>query len=300
MGLILTSPAPRGRGGALGTLEHMSQHPSSLPDQTGRTFVVTGANSGLGLETARELAGAGGHVVLAVRDTDRGAEAAAAMVGSTDVRELDLADLGSVHRFAEKWDGPLDVLVNNAGIDWVGPFHEEPDAVTRREVDVNLMGTIIGTRLALQRMLPRDKGHIVNVASGVGRLPLPGSASYSATKHAIVGLTESLRLEYRATGVRFSLIQPSQVETAMIDGQARPRLMAQIPPGEVAVAVLDAVRRDRFEVWVPRSQAAGVKVAALLPRRLREAALLAMGIARLTAGTDRERRRDYHDRMFGR
>jgi short-subunit dehydrogenase len=74
-------------------------------------------------------------------------------------------------------------MVNNAGIDWMGPFHEEPDEVSRREIEVNLLGTVCGTRLAAQRMLPRRRGHIVNVSSGVGRAPLPGSAVYSATKH---------------------------------------------------------------------------------------------------------------------
>jgi short-subunit dehydrogenase len=100
--------------------------------------------------------------------------------------------------------------------------------------------------------------------------------------------------------VRFSLIQPSQVETAMIDGQARPRLMAVVSPDEVAAAVLRAVREDRFEVWVPGAQAVAAKAAALLPRRAREAALLAMGIARLTGDTDHAERRAYHERRFGR
>jgi hypothetical protein len=100
--------------------------------------------------------------------------------------------------------------------------------------------------------------------------------------------------------VRFSLIQPSQVETAMIDGQARPRLMAVVSPDQVAAAVLRAVREDRFEVWVPSAQAPALKAAALLPRRAREALLLAMGIARLTGDTDHAARRAYHERMFGR
>ena len=87
-----------------------------VPDQSGKTFVVTGANSGLGLETTRMLAGAGAHVVLAVRDTSRGDAAAAKVTGSTEVRELDLGDLQSVRSFCEAWDRPLDGLINNAGI----------------------------------------------------------------------------------------------------------------------------------------------------------------------------------------
>ena len=89
---------------------------NDLPRQDGRTFVVTGANSGIGLVAARELARAGGRVVLAVRDTARGEQAAATIEGETEVRRLDLADLSSVRAFADEWDGQIDVLVNNAGV----------------------------------------------------------------------------------------------------------------------------------------------------------------------------------------
>ena len=89
---------------------------ADLPDMTGRTVVVTGANSGLGAIAARELARVGARVVLAVRDTARGEAAAATMAGTTEVRALDLADLASVRAFAAAWDGPLDILVNNAGV----------------------------------------------------------------------------------------------------------------------------------------------------------------------------------------
>jgi NAD(P)-dependent dehydrogenase (short-subunit alcohol dehydrogenase family) len=89
---------------------------ADLPDQRGRIVVVTGATSGLGRATAAALAHAGAHVVLAVRDTERGERAAAGMTGSTEVRRLDLADLASVRAFASTWAGSLDVLVNNAGV----------------------------------------------------------------------------------------------------------------------------------------------------------------------------------------
>ncbi|MFC9932225.1 SDR family NAD(P)-dependent oxidoreductase, partial [Streptomyces sp. NPDC127190] len=89
---------------------------TDIPDQTGRTAVVTGANSGLGLATATALAGAGAHVVLAVRDTKRGETAAQAVNGSVEVRRLDLADLASVREFAADWHGDLDLLINNAGV----------------------------------------------------------------------------------------------------------------------------------------------------------------------------------------
>ncbi|MET7729012.1 SDR family NAD(P)-dependent oxidoreductase [Streptomyces mirabilis] len=89
---------------------------ADLPDLSGRTAVVTGASSGIGLVTARELASAGARVVLAVRNLDKGRKAASGITGQTEVRQLDVSDLTSVRAFAESWTGPLDLLINNAGI----------------------------------------------------------------------------------------------------------------------------------------------------------------------------------------
>jgi short-subunit dehydrogenase len=201
---------------------------------------------------------------------------------------------------AEEAHGPLDVMVNNAGVDWMGPFHEEPVEVSQREVMVNLLGAIGGSKLALQRMLPRGRGHLVNIASGAGRVPLPGSAVYSATKHGVVGLTESLRLEYAASGISFTLVQPAQVDTAMLEGQPRPRLLPLVTPEDVARAVRGAIENNKFEVWVPSNQWVSVKLGNLLPRRLRERMILAFGVGKIAGEADLDERRGYHERMFGR
>jgi len=107
-------------------------------------------------------------------------------------------------------------------------------------------------------------------------------------------------MEYRGSGLRFSLIQPAQVETATIDGQPRPKLLAQITPGDVAAAVVDAVEHDRFEVWVPRNQAVTAQLSNLLPRRAREAIMRGLGVGRIAGGVDRAARSGYHEKMFGR
>lgn len=277
-----------------------------MPDErflAGASAAVTGGGHGIGRAIALRLAGAGARVAVGDVDLAAAEEVAETIGENAFAAELDIADRARFAAFlesAEQRHGPLAIMVNNAGIDWVGPFHEEPDEVTRREIDVNLYGATIGCKLALARMLPRCEGHLVNIASGVGRFPLPGSATYSATKHGLVGLTESLRLEYRDSGVDFTLVQPAQVDTAMIDGQARPRALPVVTADDVATAVLDALRRKRFEVWVPRSQAASAKLAAVLPRRARELIQRAVGLTRIAGDTDAEARRDYHRRAFGR
>ena len=274
--------------------------PISLADLT---VALTGGGNGIGRAIAEHFAREGARVAIADVDGVAAETAAAAIGERATATNLDVTDNEAFARFfddAEEALGPLDVFVNNAGVDWIGPFHEEPDEVSRREVEVNLLGTIYGTRLAVQRMLPRGRGHIVNVASGVGRVPLPGSSVYSATKHGIVGLTESLRLEYRQSGLRFTLIQPAQVETGMVEGQPRPRLLPFVTPADVARAAVDAVRRDKFEVWVPASQGVSAKLGLMLPRRVREATLRALGVPKIAGGTDLAARRPYHQRTFGR
>ena len=135
----------------------------NLPDQSGRTVIVTGANSGIGLAAVRALAGAGAHVVLAVRDVDRGRAAAATATGSTEVRRLDLADLSSVRGFAAEWDGPIDVLINNAGIMMV------PEGKTADGFETQFGTNHLGHFALTNLLLPHVTDRVVTVSSGAHR-----------------------------------------------------------------------------------------------------------------------------------
>ncbi|GAA4822454.1 SDR family NAD(P)-dependent oxidoreductase [Actinomycetospora corticicola] len=142
---------------------------ADIPDQTGRTFVVTGANSGLGLVAATELVAHGAHVVLAVRNTDKGEQAAARIAadggpGTTAVEELDLSDLASVRKFAARLDGPVDVLINNAGLMAV-PFQRTVDGF-EMQFGTNVLGHVALTGLLLDRLTDR----VVTLSSLAHRL----------------------------------------------------------------------------------------------------------------------------------
>src|SRR3954468_19852540 len=130
----------------------------------GRTFVVTGANSGIGFAAARELGRAGARVVLAVRDTAKGEAAAASIPGAAEVRELDLADLASVHAFADAWDGDLDVLVNNAGVMAV------PERRTKDGFELQIGTNHLGPFALTNVLLPHVRDRVVTVASGAHRM----------------------------------------------------------------------------------------------------------------------------------
>ncbi len=138
---------------------------SKLPDLTGQTYIVTGANSGIGLEAARKLAAAGGHVVLAVRDTGKGEAAAATIEGSTEVRQLDLADLASVRAFADAWDAPITTLVNNAGIMMVAEGRTVDGF--ERQIGTNHFGHFALTNL----LLPYITDRVVTISSGLHNGP---------------------------------------------------------------------------------------------------------------------------------
>jgi NAD(P)-dependent dehydrogenase (short-subunit alcohol dehydrogenase family) len=137
---------------------------SDIPDQTGRTAIITGANSGIGRAAARALADAGAHVVLAVRDTDKGRAAAATLLGAVEVRRLDLASLASIREFAAGWNGEIDLLINNAGV-MATPFSRTADGF-ELQFGTNHLGHFALTNL----LLPAVTGRVVTVSSNGHRM----------------------------------------------------------------------------------------------------------------------------------
>jgi NAD(P)-dependent dehydrogenase (short-subunit alcohol dehydrogenase family) len=184
----------------------------------GRVAIVTGASSGLGDRFARVLRAAGAEVVVAARRIDR-LEALAADTGAVPV-ECDVAVDADLERLvATTLDrfGRIDVLVNNAGISWVGPAEDEPLDEWRRVVDVNLTGLFVLTQLVGRHMLERGSGSIVNIASMLGMVasaPIK-EASYTATKGAVVNLTRELGAQWARKGVRVNGIGPGYFPTEM-------------------------------------------------------------------------------------
>ncbi len=141
---------------------------SNIPDQAGRTVVVTGANSGIGFHAARELAQHGATVIVAVRDVAKGEEAARRIPAEVEVRQLDLADLDSIRRFAGAWDGPLDLLINNAGI--MAPPLRRTAQGFESQLGTNHLGHFALTGLLLGHLLEAERPRVVTVSSGAHRM----------------------------------------------------------------------------------------------------------------------------------
>jgi short-subunit dehydrogenase len=273
----------------------MAKQPRIL---AGETAAITGAARGIGRATAEALLRQGMRVAIGDVDLET-AQKTASELGPTAVAlALDVTDRDSFASFldeAEAQLGPLDVLVNNAGIMQIGRFIDEDDLTARRMIDINLHGVILGTKLALERMLPRGRGHIVNVASQAGKFGTPGGATYSATKHAVVGLTEAVRGEMRLMGadVQLSYVMPYVVKTELGSGLGQARGLSELEPSEVADAIADALRFGTVEVWVPKRSRRTNQLVAVLPRRLSEAMSRAMKADRVLAGADADLRRGY-------
>jgi NAD(P)-dependent dehydrogenase (short-subunit alcohol dehydrogenase family) len=244
----------------------MAKAPRSL---AGKVVAITGGARGIGRATAAALIAQGARVAIGDIDAPLAEQTASALGSGTVGLPLDVTNRESFDGFLTEVEnrlGPLDVVINNAGIMPIGPFVDETDATAQRMVDINLHGVIHGSKLAMERFMPRGRGHLVNIASVAGKGGFPGGATYCATKHAVVGLSEAIRAEMRKTDIDVSIVMPVVVNTELGAGLQKSRGIKVVEPEDVANAIVEALQTGRVDVYVPRQVGVLMKLAQVLPR----------------------------------
>lgn len=272
-----------------------STSPSAL---SGRVVVITGAARGIGLATAKACHAAGAQVAISDVDGAELARAAAQLPGCFHAT-LDVTDELAYAAYLERAEaalGPVDVLVSNAGVMPLAPYLDESMVVARRQIDINVLGPIIGTKLVLPGMLDRGHGHLVNIASVAGRTPCPGGATYSATKAAVLGLTDSIRIEFEDRGITATAILPSMIATELTAGMKSTPLVPPTRPEAVAAAVVSSILRPRAEIVVPRLIGGILRSQGIFGRRVRDAFNRRMGVYKLLVEVDDQARTGYEAR----
>jgi NAD(P)-dependent dehydrogenase (short-subunit alcohol dehydrogenase family) len=251
-------------------------------DLRNKVAVVTGGARGIGAATARALSAAGATVVVG------------------DLPDLDVTDAEGYRTFLDKVEaehGPLDILINNAGIMPVGHLHEESEELARRMFEINVFGVITGTKRALESMLPRRTGHIVNVASMAGVVYAAGATTYVASKHAALGFTESARLEYAGSGVELTAVLPMFVNTELTAGTKGVPGVKAVEPEDVAAGIMEALAKPRARVYVPKVGKALAGAQHNMPRRVMEALNARLGGSTVFLDdVDQTQRKAYEER----
>jgi short-subunit dehydrogenase len=229
-----------------------------------KVVVVTGASSGIGLETAKAFAREGCKLALGARRPDR-LEAARLAVEACGGEALALAGdvrdeayaRALVEAARRRW-GRVDVLVNNAGYGLFKPFPEMTTEEFRGQFETNMYGAVYATKAALEDMLPRGSGHIINVASILAKVASPNYTAYNASKAALDSFSEALRAELASRGVSVTAVHPGPTDTAFFEkGGAGSVKRSSLPivqrPEDVAEAIVRAARAPRAEVYPRRA-----------------------------------------------
>jgi NAD(P)-dependent dehydrogenase (short-subunit alcohol dehydrogenase family) len=245
-----------------------------------QSIFITGAASGMGRETARLFHGKGWFVGgfdvneegLATLRDELGAE-------NCLVRRLDVTDRedyrAALEAFGEASGGRLDILYNNAGIGRGGPFAEQPFEDVLAVVNVNLIGVLIGIHEAIPLLKATPGSMCFTTSSSSATFGMPGIAVYSATKHAVKGLSEALSIEFKALGIKVADVLPGLIDTPIlppgaVENAPKDGLFRAIPAVEVAKVVWEAYHSDKLHWYVPPELVELDKAATLTPEAVRE------------------------------
>lgn len=244
-----------------------------------KNIVITGASSGLGKEIAIQSARAGANVVLVARRMDKLQELELDIKSTYDVNvfsfQLDVSDAAQIEKVfpeIEKCIGPIDILVNNAGFGLFEEVHEMSLVESKRMIDVNVFGLMACSRMVVDTMISRKAGHIINIASQAGKVATPKSSVYAATKHAVLGFTNSLRLELAEHHVFVTSVNPGPIETNFFDKADSSGTYVKnvkkymLKPEAVAREVVSCMLTNKREINLPKWMNAGAVFYSVFPR----------------------------------
>ncbi|OAH55949.1 oxidoreductase [Domibacillus aminovorans] len=238
-----------------------------------KIVVITGASSGLGTELAKEAVSSDYSVVLIARRVERLEQIKKEIETSPDsvrIYQADVTDRTALSALFTEI-GRVDVLINNAGVGYFAWAHEMKPEETAQMINVNVMGLINCSELVMPQMIERKSGHIINIASQAGKLATPKSAVYAATKHAVLGYTNSIRMELGRSNVRVTAINPGPIATPFFD-KADPegtymknagKLM--LDPADVSKKTIAVIGQPVREVNIPKWMAMGSFIHSLFP-----------------------------------
>ncbi len=257
-----------------------------MRDLKDKRALITGGAAGIGRAIAERLVPEGAELVLADLNEQGLTETQAAikaMGAKVSVYSLDVTDGDSVVRLRDRVHadlGPVDVLINNAGIVHGGPFVDVPLEKHLRTYRVNVEGTIAMTHAFLPDLLARPQAHLVNIASAAGLIGVPWGSTYASSKWAVIGFSESLRLELEMTkheSVKVTTVCPSYVSTGLFEGARPPLFTSLLTPETVAQEVVHGIKNDELYVLTPWLVKVTPVLKGLLPTRLFDAVAWSLG-----------------------
>ncbi|MBH5317274.1 SDR family oxidoreductase [Paenibacillus sp. GSMTC-2017] len=242
---------------------------------SGKVILISGASSGIGALTASMLASRGAIPILTGRSEQKLKRQVAEIKGQCAYYVMDVTDMNQVQSTVEdiiaKY-GKIDILLNNAGYGQFESFSDMPIESFQAMMDTNYLGIVRCTKAVLPYMLKQKSGHIINIASMAGKIGSAKSTSYTATKHAVLGFTNALRMELRPQGIFVSSINPGPIDTeffAIADpsgSYVKNVSWFMMKPNYVSKVIIRVMERKTAEVDLPRSAGIGIKLYGLFPR----------------------------------
>ena len=267
----------------------------------GKTIAITGAARGIGYATAEALLKRGARVVIGDRDValQESSVAKLSNLGPASGYPLDVTDRESFATFLDKartdGGGHSDVLINNAGVMPIGPFLDQSEQSIRSSIEVNLYGVIAGCQLALPDMIARRRGHIINIASLSGVIPVPGQVVYVGAKFGVVGLSAALADEVAPHGVHVSVVMPPFTNTELISG-TKEMSIKPAEPEDIAAAIVKTLNKPKTHVSVPPALRFTAQAAQMLGPRGRRWLNGKLGLDNVFLEFDQTKRAGYEQR----